>query len=401
VALGADNFGSGLFLPLALVYVTRDVGLPLATAGTLVSAGTLAGLAAPPVAGRLADRIGPRPVVIAAQLLQAVGALTYLAARGASAVLAAAILLGAGQQLFYSSVFALISKVAGDGPKDQHFAVVSMIRSACFGLGGLAAGGLLTAAGPAGYRAAVAGDAASFACCALLLSVLVSVPRPAPRSVSAVAAPPVSHRVLANRPFLALVGVTGLIALATDFFLVGTPVFVMVRLHGPPWLPGTMLALITALSSIGGTAVLRATRRLSRIAAMQASAVLYLVWCAVSLAAAAAPLSWRPVALLAATIILSAAGLLCGPRGLAMAEESAPPAARGRYLATYQYAFTAAGVVAPALVALYSVAVWLPWLLTACAAGLAIASLRALATRLPDSATQPESLQPETLAEAA
>ena len=33
----------GLCLPLALVYVTRDVGLPLGTAGTLVSLGTLAG----------------------------------------------------------------------------------------------------------------------------------------------------------------------------------------------------------------------------------------------------------------------------------------------------------------------------------------------------------------------
>jgi len=31
VALGADIFGSGLFLPVVLVYVTRVVGVPLAT----------------------------------------------------------------------------------------------------------------------------------------------------------------------------------------------------------------------------------------------------------------------------------------------------------------------------------------------------------------------------------
>lgn len=41
VARGADNFGSGLFLPLALVYVTRDVSLPPAAAGMLVWLGTL------------------------------------------------------------------------------------------------------------------------------------------------------------------------------------------------------------------------------------------------------------------------------------------------------------------------------------------------------------------------
>ena len=56
------------------------------------------------------DRIGPRPVVIAAEVIQAVGALVYLAARDAGAgagpgaavlvVLVAAALLGGGQQLF-------------------------------------------------------------------------------------------------------------------------------------------------------------------------------------------------------------------------------------------------------------------------------------------------------------
>src|SRR5882724_7938274 len=98
-ALGVDNFGSGLFLPLTLVYVTRVVGLPVGAAGSAVSVGTLAGLAVPVMAGRLVDRIGPRPVQIGAQLLQAAGAGVYLAARGLPAVLAAAVLLAAGQQL--------------------------------------------------------------------------------------------------------------------------------------------------------------------------------------------------------------------------------------------------------------------------------------------------------------
>jgi hypothetical protein len=48
-ALAVDNVGSGFFLPLALLYVTRVV-----------------------------DRVGPRLVVISAQLLQAPGAVTLL-----------------------------------------------------------------------------------------------------------------------------------------------------------------------------------------------------------------------------------------------------------------------------------------------------------------------------------
>ena len=61
----------------------------------------------PPLAG-LVDRIGPRPVVIAAEVIQAAGAVTFVAARGpgpgspglsAAVVLVAAALFGAGQQL--------------------------------------------------------------------------------------------------------------------------------------------------------------------------------------------------------------------------------------------------------------------------------------------------------------
>jgi hypothetical protein len=88
----------------------------------------------------------------------------------------------------------------------------------------------------------------------------------------------------------------------------------------------------------------------------------------------------------AATVVMAAATLVSGPRAVALAVAVAPPAARGRYLAAFQYAFTAAGVVAPAIVALYSVAVWLPWALVAASASVAIVGLRALTSRLPAAA---------------
>jgi MFS family permease len=237
VALGVDNVGSGLFLPLALVYATRVVGLTLGQAGVAVTVGTAAGLAVPAVAGRFVDRLGPRPVVITAQLTQACGALAYLVAHGVALVVVATVLLAAGQQLFYSALFALISDVAGEGPKDRPFAVVGMVRSACFGAGGLVVGALLTTVGPAGYRVAVAVDGASFLACALLLVLLVRPSRPRP---SGVGTPVSGRRLLADRPYLALIGITALVALAGDFFLVGVPVYVLDELHAPVWCGSTV-----------------------------------------------------------------------------------------------------------------------------------------------------------------
>jgi len=330
--------------------------------------------------------------VICAELLQALGAVTYLVARGTVMVAVAAVLLAGGQQLFYSSLFALIADVAGDVPRDRPFAVAAMVRSACFGLGGLAAAALLSWAGTGGYRVAVIVDAASFAVCALLLGLLVRVPRPGHPGARAgrVSAGPWS-----DRPFLALIVVTGLAVLSMDFYLSGMSVYVLGELHAEPWLPGAALALYTGLNSVGATAALWATRRLRRTTAMAWGAALSVVWCGISVAAVAIPARWRAADLLAGTVVLAAAGLAFGVRVNALAEAAAPAGARGRYLAAFQYSFTVPGVVAPAVVALFSVAVWVPWLLVAAAAGLAVLALRWLGNQLPARVLRPESVRPD------
>ena len=156
-------------------------------------------------------------------------------------------------------------------------------------------------------------------------------------------------------------------------------------------------ALLTALISAGATTAVRVTRGLRRTTVMGLSAGLSVVWCAASLAAVLVPARWRPPELLAATVILAAASLL-SQRANALAEALAPRAARGRYLAAFQYAFTVPGVIAPAVVALFSVAVWLPWLLAGTGAALAAAMLRWLAGRLPADALRPGSAAPPQVA---
>ncbi len=188
-------------------------------------------------------------------------------------------------------------------------------------------------------------------------------------------------------PFLAVIAATGLAALSVDFFLSGMSVYALGDLHTRPWLPGAALALAAGLSA-GATFALRVTRRLSRTTAMVLGAGLYAVWCGTCVAALAVPPGWRPAELLAATVVMALAGLLF-QRASALAEAVAPAAVRGRYLAAFQYAFTVPGVIAPAMVALYSVAAWLPWLLVGASAGLAVLLVYWLARRLPASALRP------------
>ena len=122
---------------------------------------------------------------------------------------------------------------------------------------------------------------------------------------------------------------------------------------------------------------------------MALGAALFAAWSAASLAALAVPSGWRPAEMLAATVVMAVGGLLFQSRVNALAEAAAPAAARGRYLAAFQYAFTVPGVLAPAVVALFPVAVWLPWLLVGAAAGLAVLGLRILGRHLPAAALRP------------
>ncbi|NEL55505.1 MFS transporter, partial [Goekera deserti] len=388
LALAVDNLGSGLFLPLVLLYSVRVVGLPVPTAGALLFAGTLVGLAAPLVVGAVVDRVGPRRVVISSQLLQAAGMGLYLLAGtgvgpGVAVALAAAgaVLVAAGTQTFYSSLFTLISAVAGTGPKDGAFAHVDMVRSAAFGVGALVAAGLLTWLDTPALRVVVAVDALSFLLAAALLRLLVTVDAPPPGHGPTDEGP--APRPWRDRPFLVLLVVIGLTGLAGDVFLVGFPVFALDQLHAPAWVPGACVALLTAVGATGTALVVRATSSWRRTRSVALGAALTLAWC---LMCAAAPLvagGWLPVWLLAATLVLAVAAVLTGVRVMAMAEASAPARARGRYLATVQYSFTAAQLAAPLVVASSALAAWLPWALVGTAGIGALLLLPWLGTRLP------------------
>ena len=427
LALAIDNFGSGLFLPLVLVYSVQVIGLSVSLAGALLFLGTLIGLAAPLVVGAVVDRFGPRRVVITSQLIQAAGMTLYLlastatgsgAGRRAAVALAvgAALLVASGTQTFYSSLFSLIAAVAGDGPKDGAFAHVDMIRSAAFGLGALAAAALLTWMDASALRIAVAVDALTFVVAAALLWRLVQtratrgrqahvpVHTPAPPAISeadshaaeaaratataaadAAMQEPVggAPRPWRDRPFLVLLVMLALTGLAIDVFLVGFSVWALDGLHAPAWAPGACVVLLTGITSTSTAGVVRWTSAWKRTRTVALGSVLTIAWCAMCAAAPVIEQGWLAAWLLASTVVLALSSMLIGARAMAMAEASAPVEAHGRYMATVQYSFNTTALLAPLLVGLFAVALWMPWAAVALGCAGALLLLPWLTKRLP------------------
>jgi hypothetical protein len=376
--LAIDNYGSGLFLPLALLYATRVVDLPIDTAGTVVAAATLLGFAVPPLAGRLTHRLGPRTVVVTSQLLQAAGALAYLLAGDAVGVFVAAALLAAGTQLFYCSVFVLVADVSTNTAKERPFALVQMVRAGAFGLGTLTGALLLAWGSDTALRWLVGLDAATFVVAAVLLAAYVTTEPVDHETVRAVG--PLT--VLRDRPYLALMAAVCLIDLA-DFALVGMPIFVIEVVDGPAWLPGALLAAGTALVSFGAVRVVDALRGVRRTRSMQAAAATYALWSVLMMAMLWVPAGWLVPYAFAVGVLRVAASVMFFPIAGALSDALPPPDRRAGYMATYQYAFTTAQTAAPAVVALFAVAAWLPWAVVAACSLAAIAVIGWLGHAIP------------------
>ena len=385
-ALAIDNVGSGLFLPLALVYATRVVGLPVGTAGTVVAAATLLGLAVPVLAGRLVHRLGPRPVVVLAQLVQGAGALGYLVARGPSGVFSAAALMAVGVQLFYCSVFVLVADASTAVAKERPFALVGMVRAGAFGLGNLIAAVALSTLGDAALRPLVAVDAVTFLAAGGVLAVFVRTP-PVDHATASWAGPAV---VLRDRGYRTLMASTMLVALALDFSMVGVPVFLLDVCHGPGWLPSALLAGGTLLASMLGVRVVDAVAGRSRSRLLQAGSWLYVGWAAATAATMWLPVGWLvPMAVLG--MLLGVAGnKLFYPVSGALSEALAPRDSRGGFMATYQLSYTVAQTLAPAVVALFAAGAWLPWVVIVVALLSAVVAQRGLGDLVPSHVDRPE-----------
>ncbi|WNE94202.1 MFS transporter [Streptomyces luomodiensis] len=384
LALAVDAIGTGLYLPLSMVYFLAVTDLSEAGAGLLLTAATACSLLLPLLVGRLVDRIGPRPVVIAGQLLQAAGFFLYLGVSGAVSLFLAALVEAVGLRVYWSSVFALIAEQADGEAKDEWFARAGMIRAAGTGAGTVLAGGLLALASQHAYRGMVLADAISFVVAAAAVGLFV---RGAQRSAdgSDGESPAGIRQLLRNRPYLALIGVNVLFNICTVFLAVAVPVYVTRGLHAPGWAVGAFLTITTAVvATCTAEVTRRSRRRTSRGGAMAWGGRLWAAWCAAATMAVLLPPGPLLVGYLAPAMLLwAAAEMLHGPASNALSARAAPEGARGTYLAAFQYSFTTADMVTPALFGvLYGVNRVLPWVAVGCLALTASVAIRPLERRL-------------------
>jgi MFS family permease len=161
--------GTGLFLPFSLLYFHLVIGLPLSTVGLALSLATIITVPMVPLSGMLVDRFGAKRVVLASQFLQGAGIFGYLIVNGAAMLVGMALLVAAGQSLFWSAHFTLVAQLAAPYERDRWYGLAAAKRNTGLGVGGLLAGVLVVANAVLGYHLILIANGLSFFLAAGLL----------------------------------------------------------------------------------------------------------------------------------------------------------------------------------------------------------------------------------------
>lgn len=339
-----DWLGTGLFLAMSTVFFVRVVGLSVTEVGSGLTIAALAALPLIALVGRLADRYGPRDMLILTEVLQGAATAGYLTVHGWWGFLSVTFLVAVTQQAAPPLIQSLVGELAVEERRTKILAVHRTVINVGLSAGGLVAGLLLGLGLHHALQVLLIADAVAFAVAALVLCALPNPPGSRGRAVSG------RWKALRDTRLLALSGYDALMSLWQPMLNVAFPLWLATRTRAPLSLVGVLYAAacLCAIFLQYPASVLTATP----VRAMRGYSYAALCLSASSLAFAAAPLgpAWAAIALLTASVLVLTVGEI-GQVSSAwtLSFAIAPPGNRNVYLATFSAGRSLSRAVGPLL----------------------------------------------------
>lgn len=397
-AIVADTVGSGLFMPITILYFLAVSDLSLVQVGSALSLSALLTMPAVFVIGTLVDRLGGRRMMLAGNLLQAVGMAAYLWAETFWPVALWTVLLNVGRQAFWGSFGNVVTAITRPGERELWFGFLQALRNLGYAVGGVLAGIALQVDTVAAFKIVVAVNAATFVVAFVLLLDV-----PDHRSPKADDAPVEGWGVvLRDRPYLRLVlgqltFVAGIMVL--NFAL---PVYAAETLDLPGWLVGAVFTLNTVMVGLGQGLMVRWMTGRIRARMMALAHGFFVASYALFVVAGWLPVWLAVVVMLVGAAIYTTGELAGGPVFIATSAEAAPDHLRGRYLGLVQLTWGLGGAITPvAYTWLLDHGTQTIWLALAVVAALGAAwssslprVLAAAGQRVTDTATEVDGAEP-------
>jgi MFS family permease len=341
-AIGIDAVGSGVFMPITILYFLVATDLSLVQVGAAISLASLVALPAGPLIGSVVDRVGAKQVLLAGNVLQGAGFMAYLVSDSFVAVTAWTVVVTVGRTAFWGSYGAIVAAISVPGEREKWFGFLGALRNVGFAVGGLLSGVAITIGTHEAYAAVVIANAASYAVAFVLLLAVPATPRTEHRTEAG------SWRtVLRDRPFRLLWCVQLTYSTSMMVLNFAMPVYATTVLGLPGWVTGAVFTINTIMVGLGQGLVVRAMTGRTRWRLLVLANLSFAASYVVLLGATATTVAVGVVVVLVGSAIYTVGELTGGPVTAALAAEASPEHLRGRYFSLVQLAWNLASTVAP------------------------------------------------------
>jgi MFS family permease len=341
-AVAIDAVGSGVFMPVSMLYFLVTTDLSLVQIGAAISIASAASIPAGPLLGGLVDRWGAKRILLVGNFMQFVGFLAYLVTDSFVGLTLWTVVVSIGRTAFWGSYGNIVAAISQPGEREKWFGFLGALRNVGFAIGGLASGVAITIGTQSAYLTVVLVNAVSYAVAFLLLLAVPPTPPSGHRSPESAWA-----TVLRDRPYrlLWLVQLTYSTAMMVLNFAM--PVYAVTVLGLPGWVTGAVFTVNTLMVGFGQGLVVRGLTGHRRWRVLVLTNLVFAGSFVVLLGASVLSVALATVALLVGSIVYTVGELLGGPVLGALGAEAAPDHLRGRYLSLMQLAWTISGAVAP------------------------------------------------------
>ena len=346
--------GNGLVLPFLVVYLHQVRGMPTVVAGLVVAWQALLGFAIAPVAGSVIDRIGPRPVLLAAPVLLGMGTASFAFVHRPLQAFGAATLVAFGGAALWPSSTTLLARLAGDDLRQRAFGVQFMMLNLGIGLGGLAAGLVVDVHRPATFQVLYLLDAVTFAAFVAVIGTVRDVGGPVPHTGDG-PRPQGGYGVLFRDRAMVRVSLVSLLLLACGYgaLEVGFPAFATLYAGVSPSVVAFGYVSNTAVIVAGQLVALKFVHGRSRSRLIAGVGLIWaLSWTLLGLAEPARSHGLAVALVVAAPLVFAVGETIWQPVIPTLVNDLAPEELRGRYNAFLSVTWNVAGVLGPALAGL-------------------------------------------------
>jgi MFS family permease len=341
-AIAVDAVGSGVFMPVCVLYFLVTTDLSLVQVGAAISLASAVSLPAGPLLGTVVDRYGAKQVLLAGNLLQGVGFAAYLVTDSFVGLTLWTIVVTIGRTAFWGSYGNIVAAISVPGEREKWFGFLGALRNVGFAVGGLVSGLAITIGTPTAYAAVVVANAVSYALAFGLLLAVPATPRPGHRAPAGA-----WGVVLRDRPYR-LLWATQLVfstsMMALNFAL---PVYATTVLGLSGWVTGAVFTINTVMVGFGQGLVVRAMTGAVRWRVLLLTNAVFALSFLVLLGASWLSVGLATAVVLVGSVVYTTGEVLGGPVHGALSAEAAPEHLRGRYLSLIQLAWNLAGTIAP------------------------------------------------------